>query len=1082
MLTKMQERNHLFKSVIFLVFLFSSLSVVLPLSAQDRVNLKSKVVDESGQPLVGVSVIAKGTSIGTVTDMNGEFTLKMPNQKPIVLSYIGYNSLEVSFSAANGKTIKMTENSKLIDEVVVIGYGTQRKIDVSGAVSSVNADVNKDRVVQNIGDALKGKVSGVVVTAMDGQPGSTNSISIRGNTSLSGDSEPLYIIDGVISEASDVVPSQIATYDILKDASSTAIYGSRGANGVILITTIQGTKNTKAKVDLYAMIGSQQLTKFLPMMNSEQFASFKYLTYVNTAGTNYDPTLTGQPWGDADTGAMLLTDDEGKLWTIARNAYFNTYYYKQDEIPGNTDWQKEVYRAAPIQDYRLTISGGGDKSTYSLMLGRKKQDGIEIASGYENYNLRLNMKQAINNKMNFTYTSSLQHSTTNPSKVTNLLNISPFLNKNEVSRKLPNEDQEPTVIQNPLFYTNLITNTNKELVYANTAAFNWQIIKDLTLNLSGSYTTRQFTNEKFYPSNVTQGNGKNSNGIATLTNRGVSELRSENTLQYNKRIAKNNFGLMVGNSVSTRVTKVSVAENSNFTLEDLGVWGMSEGLAPSNPLYSYVGVNSISWFGRANYTYAEKYILKASLRADASSVFAKNNKWGYFPSVGAAWRINEERFMKSLHQISNMKLRLSYGVSGKQAISPYQSLSSASLMRITTNGLSNSSTLIFNRLGNDNLKWETTREVDLGLDLGLFNERISVVFDVYDKKTFDLLYEDPLPYYTGFPSQMTNVGEVQNRGVELSVIASVLKKRNKLNWDVNFNISRNVSKILSLGQQSYKLIGTGWSKAEAVQGVLKVGQPLGVWYGYKTDGLWQSYAEIEAARANGTLATGIACHPGYIKYQDISGPAGVPDGKITADDKQPLGNGFPAFTGGLTNTFSYKGVGLNITLQYSVGQDVFNATAWGIEAVSPSGSGYSYSKNILQSFRPTLYHYDAVTGQKGDLFIEGIASNRYPTFMAQRINNTEEVPLDWYIEDASFLRVADVTLSYSLNKKLLSKLRISNLKVFLTGTNLFVFTNYSGYDPEVNTSRGQASYLLPGLDSQAYPKSRIVSAGINLTF
>ncbi len=1081
MLTKLHKVNDMLRKV-FSLFLLTGLLLTNQISAQDRITLKSKVVDEAGEPLTGVSVLVKGTNLGTVTDINGEFSLKMPVQKPVVISYIGYNTMEVSFSSANGKIIKMTENSKLIDEVVVVGYGTQRKIDVSGAVSSVSSDATRERVVQNIGDALKGKVSGVVVSAMDGQPGSTNSISIRGNTSLSGDSEPLYIIDGVISEASDVVPSQIATIDILKDASSTAIYGSRGANGVILITTTQGSKNSKAKVDFYAMVGSQQLTKFLPMMNSEQFASFKYLTYINSAGANYDPSLTGQPWGDADTGAMLLTDDEGKLWTIARNAYFNTYYYKEDEIPGNTDWQKAVYRSAPVQDYRLTVSGGGDKSTYSLMLGRKKQDGIEIASGYENYSLRLNMKQAINNKMNFGFTTSLQNSITDPSKVTNLLNISPFLGINELARKLPNEDQEPTVIQNPLFYTQLITNTSKELVYTNTGNFNWQILKELTLNLSGSYTTRQFTNEKFYPSNVTQGNGKNSNGIATLTNRGVSELRSENTLQYNKKIKKNSFGIMLGNSVSTRVTKTSVAENSNFTLEDLGVWGMSEGLAPSTPLYSYIGVNNLSWFGRANYTYAEKYILKASLRADASSVFAKNNKWGYFPSVGAAWRINEEKFLKPVSEISNLKLRMSYGVSGKQAISPYQSLSTASLLRITTDGLSNSSTLIFNRLGNDNLKWETTREVDLGFDLGLLNERYSLTFDVYDKKTSDLLYEDPLPYYSGFPSQMTNVGEVQNRGVEINIAANLLKSRNKLNWDISFNISKNVSKILSLGQQSYKYIGTGWSKAEAVQGILKVGDPLGNWYGYKTNGLWQSYAEIEAARANGTLATGIACHPGYIKYQDISGPAGVPDGKITSDDRQVLGNGFPDFTGGLTNTFTYKGIGLNITLQYSVGQDVFNATAWGIEAVSPTGSGYSYSKNILQSFRPTLYYYDAVTGQKGDKFIDGISSNRYPTFMAQRINNTEEVPLDWYIEDASFLRVADVTLSYNLNKKLLSKMKISNLKFFLTGTNLFVFTNYSGYDPEVNSSKGQASYLLPGLDNQAYPKSRIVSAGVNLTF
>ncbi|MDX9747612.1 MAG: TonB-dependent receptor [Paludibacter sp.] len=1082
MSSKNHKKRHFLLKVL-LVFLTVSIPLNMQnLFAQAQQTIKAKIIDEEDQPLIGVSVIVKGTSTGTTTDFNGEFSIRVPSGKTLVLTYVGFVTQELSATAANGKVIKMYESSKLIDELVVVGYGTQRKIDVSGSVSSVNSDVTRERVILNIGDALKGKVSGVVVTAMDGQPGSTNSISIRGNTSLSGDSEPLYIIDGVISEATDVIPSQIATIDILKDASSTAIYGSRGANGVILITTTQGTKNTKARVNFYGLYGTQQLTKFMPMMNSEQFADFKYLTYINSAGANYDASVSGQPWGDVETGAMLLSDDEGRLWTIARNAYFNTYFYHEDQIPGNTDWQKEIYRNAPIQDYRLTISGGGDKSTYSVMLGRKIQDGIQIASGYNNYNFRVNLRQAINNKMNFGLSSSLQQVTTDPSKATNILNLTPFLNVNEPARKLPNEDQEPTTIQNPLFYTKLITNVNKELVYINNGTFDWQIIKGLVLNLSGSYTTRNFTNEKFYPGNVTQGGGKNSNGIATLTQRSVEELRSENTLQYNSKKGSHNYGIMLGNSFSTRTTKISVAENSNFTLQDLGIWGMGEGLAPSTPSYGYIGVNNVSWFGRVNYTFADKYIFKASMRADASSVFAKNNKWGYFPSVGAAWRINEEPFLRSVKDITNLKLRFSYGVSGKQSISPYQSLSTAILSKITPDGLNNMSTLIFSRLGNDNLKWETTRETNLGFDLGLFKDKLNLVFDVYEKRTFDLLYEDPLPHYSGFRSQMTNVGEISNRGIELGINAIPFKKRNGLTWEINFNISKNISKIISLGQQDFKLIGTGWSKPEAVQGILKVGDPLGNWYGYKTNGLWQSYAEIEAARANGTLATGIACHPGYIKYQDVSGPDGVPDGKITSDDRQVLGNGFPDFTGGLTNSFSYKGVGLTFTLQYSYGQDVFNATAWGIDAVSPSTSGYSYHSALLNSFRPTLYHFDAVTGEKGEVFIEGINSNRYPTFMAQRINNTEEVPLDWYVEDASFLRLADITLSYTVNSKMLSKLKLSNVKLFLTGTNLYVLTNYSGYDPEVNSSRGQASYLMPGLDSQSYPKSRIISAGINVAF
>jgi len=1049
--------------------------------AQNLQNVKAKIVDESNEPMIGVSIVVKGANTGTITDHNGEFTIKVAAGKILVLSYIGYKDLELSLSAVNGKVIKMTENSKLMDEVVVVGYGTQRKIDVSGAVSSVNADVTKDRVIQNIGDALKGQVSGVVVTSLNGAPGSVSSISIRGNTSLSSDSEPLYVIDGVISEATDVVPSQIATIDILKDASSTAIYGSRGANGVILITTNQGKKNSKAKVDLYALYGAQKLTKFIPMMNAEQFADFKYLSYINTAGNKYDPALDGKPWSDISTGAMTLVDNEGHLWTQARNTFYADYFNHLKTVPSNTDWQKEIYRIAPTQDYRLIISGGADKSTYSVMLGYNKQEGIKIASGSEVYNFRFNLRQAISDKMNVRFTSSLEKKLLDNAKAEGILNISPFLNKDSANVQLPSDQEPSSLIQNPLLYSKIITNNYTDLVYSNTGNFDWLIIKGLTLYLSGTYATRQFVSETFYPSN-SHWSGKANNGLATLTQRRQEELRSENTLQYDTKIQRHNIGFMLGNSISTVVVKRSTAQNSNFNLQDLGVWGMLEGLSPATPTYGYVGYNNLSWFGRANYTYANKYILKASMRADGASVFAKNYKWGYFPSVGAAWRVNEEKFLKSVQEITNFKLRASYGVSGKQAISPYQSLATASISKITTDGISNSGSLLFNRLGNDNLKWETTREIDLGFDLGLLKNRLNIVFDVYDKRTSDLLYLDPLPLYSGFSSVISNIGEVQNRGIEFSIASSPFKNKNGFNWDVNFNISKNVSEILSLGQQSYKMIGTGWSGSNAVQGILKVGEPLGNWYGYKTDGLWQSFAEIDAARANGTLASGIPCYPGYIKYQDISGPNGVPDGKITSDDRQILGNAFPAFTGGLTNSFNYKGIGLNITLQYSIGQKVFNATQWGADAVSASYSGWSYGSDILQSFRPTLYQYDAVTGQKGELFIEGIASNRYPTFLAQRVNNTEEIPLDWYIQDASFLRVADVTFSYSLNKKVLSKLNISNVKVFLTGSNLFVFTNYKGYDPEVNGSQGQASYLMPGLDNQTYPKARIISVGMNATF
>ena len=1058
----------------------SYVGMVASAQQQSEQQIKGKVIDPNGNPIAGVSVYVKGSSVGATTDVKGEFTLRARLNQALVFSFIGYETQELTGTMVNGRIVNMQESVTAIEEVVVdIGYGVVRKVDLLGAVASVGSEVARERVVMNLGDALKGKIAGVVVTASDGTPGEAGSITIRGNTSLSSDSEPLYVIDGVISDASDVIPSQIATIDILKDASSTAIYGSRGANGVILITTVAGKNKTKSKVDVYAMYGVQHISNVLDLMNSEEVVKYKYINGLVNHKTQLDLALG--VLGDANAQPTFFVDDEGFLWQIARNAQYSNYYYQRETIPGNTDWQKELYRVAPIQDYRVTVSGGGDNNNYSIIAGFKDQEGLQIGSSYKDFSLRSNFRQNLGKKVTVGLNTSILRTEQIPTMVGNSISVSPLHPTNQERITLPQDDNNPpTWVTNPLMINKLIKRHNKELNHTTTASLKWNILKELVFNMSSSYLTRARTIERFYPNTVNRENANRLGGVASVSGRNSEELRSENTLAWDTKFHKKHaVGLMGGFSISTRDIANSNLGNSNFSLQDLGWWGMSEGLSPQNPEYSHLRKRDLSYFARGTYGYDDRYLFKTTFRIDGSSVFASNNKYGYFPSASAAWRISQEEWMKGIKAISNLKLRVSWGISGKQAIDSYLSMPLTTSSKISYDGIHYAGTMYFSQMGNMDLHWESTRETNLGIDLGVLRDRISITFDVYDKLTYDLLYMDAIPKYTGYSELMKNVGEVQNRGVELSIFASPIRTK-EWNWDMNFNIAANRNKIKKLSADaSSKLIGTGWGNAaDAVQGILKVGQPLGNWYGYKTQGIWQSWAEIQQAVANGSISSTANIYPGYIHIMNQDD-----DPAITADDRVVLGNGFPKFTGGLSNSLSWRDITVSCTFQFSMGQDIFNATAWAFDGVSPATIvGNQYNHHMVNAWQPTLWYYDVVTGQKGELFQEGSKSNRYPTQSNQRINNTEEVPLDWYIQDGSFLRLADVTLSYDLPRKLANKLGMAKARLFVNGTNLHLWSSYDGYDPEVNNSRGQASYLMPGLDNFAYPKARTYSIGLNITF
>lgn len=1045
--------------------LLSSLSTIT-LYAKE---IKGTVKDEAGYELPGVNVVIKGSTQGVMTNENGYYTIQAQENNTLEFSYIGFIKQEVKIGKKDRIDIVLAEDVKKLDEVVVVGYGTTRKVDITGAVSSVKSDMAEERLVLSVGDVLKGKVSGVRVTTGDGSPGAGASINIRGTTSINGDSNPLYVIDGFMSETCTVSPGDIETIDILKDASSTAIYGARGANGVILITTKKGRKN-KTTVNFYAMGGVQRIANKLDMMNSSEFVDKNYffaMTYVPEA--KWNPRLFKPDKYD------FFQDEENNYYVISKKAAYADEYYGRKPINHNTNWQDEMTRDATIQDYRLNLSGGGEKNTYAIMAGYKSQGGIMLNTDYKNYSARANFTQELHKNVRVSLHSSLDRSYISGyangtgSVIYNTLTQAPLKPADfDLSFQLPGEAAQLSIV-NPVKQANLITNDRNNYTFITNGSLDIDIIKGLTLKLSGGYFLFGEKTEQYFPSTVAE--GMSTKGQAVVANHLSERINNENTLTYNKTFNSiHKFGAMIGNSISCATYNWLNTYNTNFALEDLGVNGIGEGKDPLVPTSTYIKQTEASFFGRLNYDLDNKYLFKFTLRADGASKFAENNKWGYFPSGAAAWRISEEEWLKSWSPLSNMKLRLSWGISGKQAISSYQSLPVVGTNSVSIDGENNVLTSYFSRLANSNLKWETTEEWDLGYDLGFFDERLGFSVDLYHKVTRDLLYSEPVPSYSGYNEALKNIGKISNKGVEFSIYATPVKNRN-FTWDVNFNISKNVSKVLSLGEQSWQLVNAGYLGKG--QGYLEVGLPLGNWYGYKTNGIWQTQGEIDKAIANKTLLESEGTKPGYMKYEDLN-----KDGKITADDRQIIGNGMPKFTGGFTNSITYKGISLDFTLQFSYGNQVYNANRYRLE------SGISLDNALastIDRWQPTLYHYDYATKQKGDLFKQGSPSNEYP-IAAMGKSKVDETPIDKWIEDASFLRLADLTLSYSLPQGWLNKMKMQNMRIFLTGSNLFTLTKYTGYDPEVNVSQNSAAFLLPGLDYFSYPKSRTISAGINITF
>lgn len=1041
------------------------------------IEVNGKVVDSLGKPLEGVSVTIVGKTGGASTNTNGEFTITVEPNARLRFSYVGYEITDVLVRNRTAFTVTLKLIPSALNDIVVIGYGSTRRRDVTAAVSTVSKEALSDRTLFSLADAMKGKAAGVQITQNDGTPGSENTIRIRGASSISGGSTPLYVIDGVMQEdANNVNPGDIESIEILKDASGTAIYGARGANGVIMITTKTG-KAGKTRVELYSNVGFQRPGHLVDVMDASEYAHARFLAsaYVYTPPSATDPNKPASTQiGYTYFRDKPLGETGGGFWGVATDQTYHDWQNYNHPDSNNTDWQKAMFQNSVVQEYRIAVTGGSKDTKFALLGGYLDQGGLVVFSGYKRYNGRFNLQQKLASSVNLTtnisgtrtetdgFISGSYNGGINSNAVVSSMLQQPPTKPLTFTDIEDNEGVEGYITTNPYALAEKVTNNRYTSEWVARLAVDWNVTRNFSFRTTGNYSTVNTNTDAYYPKNVQA--GSKFNGRAVLSRGTINKFMNENLLYYKGSIDNvHNFNAMAGAIFEINKNNLITAENQNYDIETLGPYGLANGTVPIIPTYTITQWSMASFLSRLEYNYRGKYLATLTMRVDGSSRFSKDNKWGYFPSAALAWRVSDEEFMKDLTFINNLKIRGSVGQSGNTAIPPYLTLSTIRTYFSPMDGNTPDYGVVVERPENPALKWETTTQVDGGIDLLLFHEKLSFTADWYLKRTRDLLIQRVTPGYSGYRSTWTNLGSIQNSGVELSIGTRIMEK-GKFGWNIDANIGFNRSKAIDVGPdlnldpQVVAGIGT--------TAVIRNGEPIGQWFGYQTNGIFQSQEEILKSgltMINGQAITAI--RPGTRRFIDQNN-----DGIINTADRVILGKGQPDFVGGITNSFAYKGFNLNVVVQYSYGNKIYNANRVALEA---GRSSNNMSKGPANSWRPTLY--DMTTGA---LYEQGNPSNVY-----RMPGSPEELLMlsDW-IEDGTFVRLSDVTLSYSLANRKLKAAGVQGLNFFVSGKNLLIWTDYSGYDPEVNTRQGGFGDLMPSLDFAAYPRSKVFSFGVRAQF
>ncbi|SEO07399.1 TonB-linked outer membrane protein, SusC/RagA family [Mucilaginibacter gossypiicola] len=979
------------------------------------------VVDEKGLQMPGVTVGVKGTTVVQVTDTKGHFIIKLPPGNTVLsFSFIGYVKQEINAGAQSELKVTLVPDNKNLSEVVVVGYGTQKKSDVTGALSSLSSKDFKDQPVTRIDQALQGRVAGVQVVSNSGAPGGDVSIRVRGSNSILGDNNPLYVIDGFIGgDFNNLNPDDIANIEVLKDASSTAIYGSRGANGVVLVTTKKGNSQ-KQEITLTPIFYSSRPLKKFDLLNAADFA-----TTVNerNAAVGIAPSFTP--------------------------AQIDNFRAK-----GGTDWQDEVFRNGAGQEYKLAYSGGSAKTSFFMSGDYLNQDGIVINSNYKRYAIRSNINTTFSDKLSTRLNiSAIRRESLNISNqgingsVAQALAWAPTTSIRDASGQYTKVDPTGSIYNNPVALANdkknVLDNSNITL----NGGANYHFFKDLSLDVSFGVDYQNLQGKNYSGPSIT-----NNIPNASRTSTELLNLQNTNTLNYS-HVFNNVHSLNVTAVFEQqKYTSTGFSANANsLTFSNLGYDNLALSTTQSAGA-SYSGSALISYLGRVNYSYKDKYLLTVSVRRDGSSKFQPTNQESTFPSVALGWKLSEEPFIKRLNIFDQFKLRGSWGLTGSQAINPYATLSTylndAFSAANSFNNTTVNSGIVLGNAANPNLKWETTRAEDLGLDISLFNNRLNFTADAYLKNTKDLLLSLPLPGYAGGGSIISNVGKMKNSGLEFNLGGTPVQS-GKFSWSSSFNITFQKNLVKSLGTlasvfSDKTVANAGGGLSTQPEFIIKPGYALGSYWGLKYLGTWKPSEAAEAAKFGNK--------PGDSKYQDMDG-----DNAITGSDFQIIGNGTPKQSLGWNNTFNYGDFSLNIFIQSLLGFKKLD---------------YSYASSITANANAKQATNVGIKNR----YIPG--SNETSDIPAFSTTNKDYFESSRFLENGNFVRVKNLSFSYHLPQGMIKNV---DLKFFIGATNLFTITKYKGFDPE-STNAGSGSDINQGIDFGSYPNSKTFNAGLILKF
>ena len=1014
--------------------------------SQQQKSISGKVTDASGATLPGVSVVVKGTTSGVITDMEGKFSLSnIPDNATLQFSFVGMKGQEIVIAGKTTINVTLSDDAIGIEEVVAIGYGTMKKSDLAGAVASVKGDDLGNTQANTIVQTLQGRISGVDIKSASNAPGGDVRIRIRGSNSINASSEPLYVIDGFPidnnntapqgagnnafspSPLSSISPNEIESVEILKDASATAIYGSRGANGVVLITTKNG-KAGKVKVDFDYSLNVASVRKKLELCNAEELA-----------------TLTNE-WAK-NNGLPLIYDGVNKPLPKT--------------LGQGTDWQNAIFRTALTQNYNLSVSGGTEKTKYLIAGSYLDQDGIIIESNFKRYGLRFNLDQKISDRIKIGVNMNANRTINDavPSDGTGYQNDSPLWNALATTPVIPimdangnyvhNYSEANKILENPVS----IAKTRTDITYTNrilSSAFaDITILNGLTFRANFGADLINSKRNVYIP-NTAQIQALPNLGVASIGTVQSLTWLSEYTLNYKKDLGiGHRFSAMVGYTAQGTNIESVFSETDDFFSNKFEYNNLSVGANPRPSASSTIENGLLSYIGRLNYAFKDKYLFTGTIRQDGSSKFGENNKWGTFPSAALAWRVSQENFLKNSKIISDLKFRSSYGLTGNQNIGSYSSLALYNTSRIVLGGLPIVG-LIPGRIPNPALKWEKTAQLNIGVDAAFWEGKINFSADYYSKKTKDLLLDVTIPSQSGYVSSVQNIGEVENKGIEFSI--GVDNSFGEIKWNSTFNISFNRNKLVSLPEGTDRLlfaIGRGES-AVGGQSIAIPGKPLGLFYGYHFLGIWQTNEDIIAA---GNIVGGVN-RPGLPKYEDLNGNGFRQDDA----DRKIIGDPNPDFIYGFSNDLSWKNFKLSIFINGSYGNKIANLNRIGL-LTSPQ------KKNVLQ-----IYYDQRWTGPGTSNTIEA------PLINAGEWKNFS----DRDIEDGSYLRVKTISLSYNLPLKFFGVDWINSAQIYFAGENLITLTKYSGFDPEVDLY--SSSNVSLGVDNGAYPASKSIRFGVKLGF